>query len=348
MRNKITPHKIYSKSTGFYFDTKGEFFSANDSLLANAERQNNLYTQQPSRTKCKICSETLPGSCDFESHNVPYVFCNDCGHLNGMYEDTQSFVENLYVQLDGKDYAKNYMDPNFVQRTELIYQPKFDFLCANIPVSAGIKLLDVGCGSGYFVYAALLKDIDAKGIDVNQTMIDFGNHQISLMRNESPLSHTVESDFFQTIVKTDASVISAIGVIEHLREPSVFFDAFQQSKAKYLFYSVPMFSFSSILENIFKNIFPRQLSGGHTHLFTEQSIKWLHEFRQFDSVAEWRFGTDVMDLYRSLRVELEKGGASNKMISLLYEGLGKNIDNLQAVFDERHFCSEIHCLVVKR
>jgi hypothetical protein len=178
-------------------------------------------------------------------------------------------------------------------------------------------------------------------------MIEFGNHQISLIRNQNPLSHILESDFFKSIASTDATVISAIGVIEHLREPSAFFDAFHQSNAQYLFYSVPMFSLSSMLENIFSDIFPRQLSGGHTHLFTEQSIEWLHENRQLSSVAEWRFGTDVMDLYRSIRVEMKRKGASHKLISLLNKGLGKNIDNLQVVLDEQHFCSEIHCLVSK-
>ncbi len=309
MTNKVASiYRKYSKSTGFYFDTKSDFFNANDKLLGDAERQNKLYTEQPRRTKCKICHATLSDSCDFNQHGVPYVFCDNCEHLNGMHEDTKKFVDNLYTEADGKDYAKNYMDPHFVQRAELIYQPKFDFLRENFPSDTEFKLLDVGCGSGYFVYVALSNGVDAKGVDVNQTMVKFGNDQISLLQNENPLIHTFESDFLKSIVSTDADVISAIGVIEHLRDPSSFFEAFHQSKAQYLFYSVPMFSPSVMFENVFKNIFPRQLSGGHTHLFTESSIKWLHEAMRFDSVAEWRFGTDVMDLYRSIRVEMERGG----------------------------------------
>jgi SAM-dependent methyltransferase len=349
MENKITPgYKKYSKSSGFYFDAKSKFFNANDKLLGEAERQNKLYISQPRRTKCKICNTTLSDSCDFKSHEVSYVFCDNCEHLNGMYEDTQYFVDNLYIQADGKDYAKNYMGPNFVQQAKLIYQPKLDFLRENLPFDYEFKLLDVGCGSGYFVYVALRSGIDAKGVDVNQTMVDFGNHQIELNQNKTPLRHTNESDFFYSIVNTDANVISAIGVIEHLRNPLSFFEAFHQSKAQYLFYSVPMFSFSVMLENSFQNIYPRQLSGGHTHLFTEGSIKWLHDAMQFDSVAEWRFGTDALDLYRSVRVEMDKNGASQKVISLLDQGLGKSIDIIQAVLDKSHFCSEIHGLVVKR
>jgi len=36
--------------------------------------------------------------------------------------------------------------------------------------------------------------------------------------------------------------ISAIGLIEHLRDPQKFFDAFKLNQATYLFYSLSMFS----------------------------------------------------------------------------------------------------------
>jgi len=342
------PRRVYSKSSAFYTDTKSDFFSSNESLLAKAEKQNELYLKQPIRTKCKICSQALSSDCDFISHQVQYIFCDGCGHLNGAYEDTKAFVENLYFQAEGDDYAINYLDAKYVERTNNIYLPKVDFLLNNLPSKTELKLLDVGCGAGYFVYAAILRGIDATGIDVSQTMIEFGNQQISHLQQQRPLTHSSESDFFESIANSDAKVISAIGVIEHLRDPQAFFDAFQQSEAQYLYYSVPMFSFSVMLENIFTDVFPRQLSGGHTHLFTEQSINWLYENYNLNSLAEWRFGTDIMDLYRTMSVEMIKKGASTKLEAFLKEGLAKNIDQLQAVFDEKHFCSEIHCLAVKR
>jgi SAM-dependent methyltransferase len=348
MTDSITPpSKVYSKSTAFYVNTKSSFFDTNDNLLSNAEKQNDLYTQQPPRTKCKICAQELSTGSDFTSHHVSYVFCNYCGHLNGKHEDTKSFVESLYIQANGENYAKNYIDTNFAHRTALIYEPKLDFLCASLPAGSELKLLDIGCGVGYFVYAALLRNIDVKGLDVSQTMIEFGNQQISHLQKKNPLNHCAEADFFESIANTDASVVSAIGVIEHLRDPLAFFDAFQQSKAQYLFYSVPMFSLSAMFENVFTNTFPRQLSGGHTHLFTEESISWLHNNRMLRSLSEWRFGTDIMDLYRSMQIEMLKKGASAKLVSFLNQTLGSNIDEIQSIFDKNHFCSEIHCLVTK-
>ena len=347
-QNACQPEAVlkYSKSSAFYLNTKKDFFTANNELLKKSLSQNQLYISQPSRDLCKICHTPLPEKTDIHQHNVDYVFCEECSHLNGRFDDTKSFIEKLYISEDGNEYSKNYIDENFLQRTTDIYIPKVDFLISSLPPKK-YEILDVGCGSGYFVCASLLRNLAATGLDVSKTMVDFGNTQINHQLNKSPLKHESEEGFFESIVNSNADVISTIGVIEHLREPHKFFAAFQKSKAKYLYYSVPMFSFSVALENVFKNVFPRQLSGGHTHLFTESSIKKMNELIGVKSIAEWRFGTDAMDLYRHLLTNLQANQSSQKMIDFLYDGFGKKIDDIQSIFDKNHFCSEIHLIAAK-
>jgi len=108
-----------------------------------------------------------------------------------------------------------------------------------------------------------------------------------------------------------------------------------------------MFSLSVILENVFKNVFPRQLSVDHTHLFTEESIEKMNAIMGIKPIAEWRFGADIHDLYRHLLINLEKNNSSLKMKNYLYSGFGKIIDELQSRIDENFFCSEIHCIASK-
>ena len=95
------------------------------------------------------------------------------------------------------------------------------------------------------------------------------------------------------------------------------------------------------------NVFPRQLFGDHTHLFTEQSLAKLNNLIGVETLAEWRFGADIMDLYRSILVNLELNQSSKKMIDYVNEGLGAKIDELQAVIDQNHFCSDIHVVAKK-
>jgi len=288
----------------------------------------------------------MPSLIDFISHEVPYKFCISCGHLNGNYDETQDFLNTLYMSDSVGEYSSDYIDENFKYRTESIYLPKVDFL---IEASLGNKfsVLDVGCGSGYFVYACYLRGISATGIDVSKQMIDFGNNQIYCQNRLTPLTQINESEFYKCIVETDVTVISAIGVIEHLKNPHNLFEAFEKSNAKLLYFSVPMFSASVVFENIFQNIYPRQLSGAHTHLFTEQSIYELLKIHKLSSIAEWRFGSDIMDLYRSILINLSKNKCSNELISRFESGFASKIDSMQTALDQNNFCSEIHCLVKK-
>lgn len=340
--------KRYSKSSGFYVDAKSAFFDGNDGLLAKARYQNSLYCSQPDRLACKLCATALPEGEDFRSHGVGYVFCVDCGHLNGRHDDTREFVEALYIGDAGTEYARNYVDENFERRTREVYVPKVEFLLSGL-AGAPVSVLDVGCGAGYFVAACALQGVTATGMDVSQALIAFGNEQLRRLgkAEAAGLTQVDESGFFEAVVATRADVVSAVGVIEHLRQPQLLFDAFHRSSARYLYYSVPMFSLSVILENVFSEVFPRQLSGGHTHLFTEASIRRMHDMAAAESIAEWRFGTDVMDLYRSLMVMLARNQGSAKLLDVFGKSFAPGIDALQSVLDESHFCSEIHCVLKK-
>ena len=65
-----------------------------------------------------------------------------------------------------------------------------------------------------------------------------------------------------------------------------------------LFLSVPMDSSAVFVEMSNEELFHRHLHGGHTHLYTEQSLKHLATEFGFSVVAEWWFGADIVDWYR--------------------------------------------------
>ena len=339
--------KKYSKSSNFYIEAKQELFQNNDELLKAALKKNEKYCNQPIRKECKICFNKLKKNPDFVSHKVPYVFCEQCNHLNGLYEDTRNFYDSLYTRNDGEEYSKDYKTGDYLQRTANIYAPKVDFLIESIPNIMNSSILDLGCGCGYFVNAALDKNIDIVGFDVNRKMVDYGNSFINRIHGQEPLKFFNEVDIFESIKSQDAELISAIGVLEHMMDLTKFTNSYLASQSKYLYYSVPMFSMSAILENVFSEILPRQLSEGHTHLFTERSINKFNQIIHSNSIAEWRFGTDILDLYRSLKLNLIKNNSSEDLISYFNSGFQERIDDIQNLLDKNHFCSEIHCVVLK-
>ena len=339
--------KKYSKKILNYKDRNITYFLENDEMLNEQVKINKFYASQPKRKNCKLCNEQLTMRSDFYQFGVKYIFCDKCSHLNGENEDTIEFINFLYKSEEGASYNKLLLDKGFKDRAKEVYAPKRDFLLSSLP-EKNITVLDVGCGIGHFVFTMIDSGKKAFGIDIGKAGIDYGNHQISETLNQKPLVGCSETEFIEKIKNTEANVISALGVIEHLREPNKFFEAFKDSRSKYLFYSVPMFSMSTIFENIFSGIFPRQLSGGHTHLFTEESIKMMHNICDVKPIAEWRFGTDMIDLYRSMKISLDKNNCSERVTRYLDNSFYKNIDDLQNTLDESHFCSEIHIVAEKQ
>ena len=74
----------------------------------------------------------------------------------------------------------------------------------------------------------------------------------------------------------------------------------------------------------------------------------MHKILDVNPIAEWRFGTDIMDLYRSVRTLLTSKKVSDVVTDMFHEGFFKELDRFQSVLDENHFCSEIHCVVSKK
>jgi hypothetical protein len=69
-----------------------------------------------------------------------------------------------------------------------------------------------------------------------------------------------------------------------------------------------LLSLACVIEIVFPDVYARHIGGGggHTHLFTWNSIEWIFNKYGFSIFSKWSFGTDFMDLYRSIIVMLEK------------------------------------------
>ena len=144
--------------------------------------------------------------------------------------------------------------------------------------------------------------------------------------------------------ENNANTLSLIHVLEHVVEPEKILKSFKMSRMKYLYLAVPLFSLTTFIENSFPNIYPRLLSGGHTHLYTEKSLKYLTKKYNLKIIGEYWFGTDVPDLMRSL---INSGNILNKKIYLqqLNNTFSKFIDDLQSVLDKNKVCSEVQMVL---
>jgi hypothetical protein len=188
-----------------------------------------------------------------------------------------------------------------------------------------------------------LKKIEGIGYEPNKALVNLGNKKLK----KNKLFFLDMQDVEKKILhNNDCQLLSMIGVLEHLTNPNDILNCFSRSKIKYLYISVPIFSLSVFIENSFSKVFPRHLSAAHTHLYTEDSLNFLAKKNNLKIVGEWWFGTDFLDLYRSLI-----NSSSNYNLTLYKKYLDKNffniINDLQNVLDKNKTCSEVHILFKK-
>jgi hypothetical protein len=255
-----------------------------------------------------------------------------------MNEDSKNFVEFLYQKDSGDNYSKNYLN-DFDKRVKNIYLPKVNFLKKTIKKK--ISIIDIGSGGGHFLRACEIKKILAEGYEPNKQLVRLGKKKLK----KNQIYNLDMESTYNKVVESKANTLSLIGVLEHLEKPNEIIKLFKKSKLKYLYISVPLLSLSTFIENSFKNIFPRQLSAGHTHLYTKESLYYLAKKNKLKVIGEWWFGTDFPDLYRSL---INSSNSDLKKYNpLLQKYLFSVINELQHVLDKNKICSEVHMILKK-
>jgi len=350
----LTPSRRYGKPSLPLLLQKTSFFEENDILAAKQAKIARVYRKQPRRTRCMNCAARMDGQSDFVKNGIDYLICSRCQHLNGAFECTEEFCNGLYAKDSGEDYAKTFYKVENIDRYNYrmasIYVPKAEFLCTSLLNDKvdpyGLEYFDFGAGSGYFV--AALKNMGLKnvgGSDISRSQVEYGN---AMLAAEYLHVHDMnETD--KILADCTAQVVSLIGVLEHLHNPRAAIAALRSNpNVKYVFILVPTFSLSVFLEILSPGLFHRHLTGGHTHLYSRASLEHLCSEFGFAAIAEWWFGTDMVDLFRHITVTMHKQNFSPRLKERWRREFMPLIDALQLEVDKNHFSSEVHMLWKKQ
>lgn len=352
-----TKIKKFSKSYSEIITPEG-WVKNNKTLLSRSNTLADLYKNQTQRTNCKICKSKLPEKAEFKTRGIDYKICNKCTHLNGAHEDTDNYAQNLYESNNPETYGKNYISAtqeSHQKRVNSIYKPKAEFLISSLKSEnkkiENLQFLDIGAGAGHFLVALEAQGaIAPQGIEVSEILVESAKEQLKSTPCSAKIQKTKINEISKWIKQIRPEVITMIGVLEHLSKPHEILDSFAATKeCNYLFLSIPMFSPSVCIEAAFPEVYPRHLEGGHTHLFTEKSINWLAEHYGLEKIAEWWFGGDIADLFRSILITLREKKDTENLSKYLEEWLPtETLDKMQTAIDLNQHSSELHILLKKQ
>jgi len=325
----------------------------NDALVEGDKGINAAYKRQEKRKSCMNCNSKIE-KIDFYKQDIPYSICTNCGHLNGLFKDSDEFCEIAYQGVGAEDFKKTYQESDFIrfnERVKTVYQPKAKFLIDSLKNDHDSKNLsfsfcDVGAGLGYFLSAL---DIEGeKNISGYEVSIDSVNFANSALKKDIVKYYDIKNTL-KTINSIDSEVVSMIGVLEHLQSPfEVLQSISNNNSVEYLFLSIPTFGPSVFFEILSPNTYHRQLSRDHTHLYTNESIDWICNEIGFERVSEWWFGQDTLDLYRHTLVHAIKENKLSEFGAKKFkEMFWQAIDPMQLALDKNKLSSEIHILLKK-
>lgn len=343
---------LYGKNNNILFEQKKSFLNPSSRLFDEQRRIAELYRNQPPRLNCKNCRNTLAKDVDMNVFGIDYKFCSECSHFNGCHQDTLEFCKKIYVdEMNGVDYSSMYDvgddTCNYDQRVNSIYFPKAQYLfsslknCKEIP--SNLSYHDFGCGSGYFVEALRRLGIEkVSGSDVSQRQVEYGNRFLP----GNILSTHGFDNTVRYLESMSAEVVSMIGVLEGLQDPILALKAIRDNdNIRYLFLSVPLVSVSMFFSVFSDDLYHRQLTSGHTHLYTEESLIHLVEHSRGEILNQWWFGGDIFDLYRHIYINMKRKNFSEKATDYFDQAIKPALDALQIELDKKHLSSEVHMLV---
>lgn len=341
--------KKIGKPGNFLLEMQPNLISKIDKHISEENDYISLYLKNPIRKICIICAAQLKGK-DFIRKGIEFSFCEKCGHINGNHAaNTESHLATYQeLSLDIMNYADHYLDNEevFVKKIKNIYLPKANFLKEALEAEINnaelldLEILDFGTGSGHMVEAiAQLGFTNVTGIDPMEPAITHGRDVMGVNK----LEYVKIEESINYLKNTTAQVVLMLCTIPHVENHHEIMDAMKENQnIKYILLKVPMFSLSSTFDVAHPKLNSRVLSGTHTHLYTESSIRYLEETYELSRIAEWRFGSDFLDLYRHLQIICDREEFSERYKYEISEKMIPILDKFQYELDSHNFSSELH------
>lgn len=321
-----------------------------EALLARQREISSHLQGRERRAACLLCGGSLTSSNAYTHRGIDYFACGHCGHFQTSVRLPQGYphaqnragFEAIYPDLD---------DAGYRSRRDRIYAPKLDWLLTRI-VETGrsvegvlqAKWLEIGCGAGYFLHALRARGASTVlGLDENNVLVDVANRQCN-----APVARVSEC-IFSDLEQSDADVITAFFVLEHIEEAQRFWQILANKPSGTLFvFAVPTFGLSTVIEGALDGFAARNLDNVvHTQLYTDRSIDHALKSAGYQKVGEWLFGQDAQDLCSVLLNQLASR-MDGTLLDDLAQHLSTLVDPLQQAIDRARLCDARHVLAVRR
>lgn len=237
-----------------------------------------------SSIKCPLCHNKFPAQKlyqvskqnYFKERNFAYFLCKKC-QVAFLYPRITK--KDIYQIYKGKYFSFQHKPGNKLIDSILSWElyPYDKYIC-QVVKEGGRRLLDVGCGSGDFLYKMQKRGWDVYGIEpfleaVNASRKKVGEERI--LKGELPKVKFRNKNF---------DVVTLWGVLEHLPNPLIYISKIHSLLGKRGYFIMEVPNLDSFLLSIFGNNYNWLSTNEHVFIYSKKGVKKLLNDNGFSTV----------------------------------------------------------------
>lgn len=316
---KLDPHKLRSHN---FFENVLEY---RKSVMKKYKK----IILSPIQFKCPLCGKKQKRiflnldkyelyQCDFCSLVSPNVDFKKLDNED-FYDDPACVADTTSEILDTFEYRKSTYAPE-----------RFSYIMDKVPhiKKTKIKLLDVGCGPGYFISYLADQGIHYKGLELSEFLVGICK-QKGLNVEKNDVKEEKDSAY---------NIITLFDVIEHIAGPLPFFKVLNKklmSGGHIVAYTPNIHSLAYYLMGSLQNTLdPFQ----HLCFFDKKSLNYLASESGFELESIEFFGLDIMDYFFMKEYQDKINYLSN---------LKEFISVMQAIVDKQNLSNHMRIIFKK-
>jgi len=236
-------------------------------------------------TGCPLCgSENY--TVEFTKFGIDIVACDTCTLRYS--KQIPSDIKEVYST---DDYAKtlenNYMK-NYEYRQKRFGTERMALIQQFVPDKKKFRLLDLGCGSGWFLDYVRQQGCDVAGQELGKKVAEWTHHRLGVPILNCPLSDIPDEENFDVITMFD--------LIEHVEDPI----RFVLDAKKHLRHDGILVLFTPHFDSLAMRVMKERSSlvtpSEHLTFFTKRSVEKLSQITGMDLCYCRTFGIDLGDL----------------------------------------------------
>ena len=254
--------------------------------------------------KCNLCGKNKGHLFLKWKKNYQLFKCVNCEAVspNISHVNETEFIDSIYNKPNytKKEFLDIYKNYNY--RKKKFGKERFGYTIKRLGLSKKSKVLDLGCGFGYYLKYLKSKGVHCKGIEPAKNIADFCRKELKIDVYSTKLEDEKDKSY---------DLITLFDVIEHLKDPIDYFKKIKKKlkKNKYcVIYTPNIHSLSYALMGSDQNT---MLPFEHVCFFNLKSLKYLVRQTKFKIHSIETYGFDIMDYFLLKEFKEKKRYVSN-------------------------------------